>query len=109
MKTAVNSPNLARFGRSAEHSSFDFVQAVCGLAGLAAVRYRFLCVQRFIFTQIPLFPRLRSGHRLFQRPSPQKQTLSNLGHSFGVVFSFPTEITRGPNDKLEKFKCLIGS
>ena len=26
----------------------------------------------------PLFPRLRSGHQLFQRPSPQKQIPSNL-------------------------------
>ena len=25
----------------------------------------------------PFFPRLRSGHRLFQRPSPGKQFLSN--------------------------------
>jgi len=33
----------------------------------------------------------------------------NLGHSFEVVFSFPTEIPRGPNGKFEEFKCLIGS
>ena len=34
-------------------------------------------VQYEVSENNPLFPRLRSGHQLFQRPSPQKQIPSN--------------------------------
>ena len=41
----------------------------------------------------PLFPRLRSGHRLFQRPSPKKQFPSILAGLAGkpVRFRFHLE------------------
>jgi hypothetical protein len=61
MNTAVNPPDKAIF-RRAEHSSLQ--------------NFSF---QRFSFTHPPLLPRnphfraLRSSHRLFQPPSPQKQ------------------------------------
>jgi hypothetical protein len=77
-KTSENSLNTVRFRRSAEHASFDFVQAVCGFVGSGGVRDRSLCVQHFSFAQIP-FSRLGSGHPLFQWPSPQKQTPSIQG------------------------------
>ena len=84
----MNSPDSAKSQRSAENSSFDFVQAVCGFAGLAGFRYRSLGVSAFSISAFqlypnspfprhpPLFPHLRSGHQLFQRPSTQKQTPS---------------------------------
>jgi hypothetical protein len=49
MKTAVNPSDTVKYWRPAEHSSFDFVQAVCGFVGLVGVRYRSLCFQRFSF------------------------------------------------------------
>jgi hypothetical protein len=64
MKAAVNHSDTAKSRRPAEHSSFDFVQAVWGFAGLVGVRYRSLCFQHFSFTQIPFSPpsSLRQGY-----------------------------------------------
>ena len=64
-------PDLARSRRSAEHSSFDFVQAVCGFAGLVGVRYRSLCFQRFSFQHFsfihsPISPPSNLRHLLCQ-------------------------------------------
>jgi alpha-L-fucosidase len=65
MPPPVNSPDSAKSRRSAEHSSFQ--------------RFSF---QHFSFTQTPLFPRnpffprLRSGHRLFQGPPAQSKFLA---------------------------------
>jgi hypothetical protein len=61
MKTAVKSPNPARFWRPAEHSSFQSFSF-----------QHFSSTQIPLFPRNPLFPRLRSGHPLFLRPSPQK-------------------------------------
>ena len=60
MKTAVKSPESAVYRRAAEHSFFQ--------------RFSF---QHFSVTQIPLFPALRSGQWLSQRPSSQKQIPSS--------------------------------
>ena len=66
MKTVVKSPNLARFWRSTEHSSFQ--------------RFSF---QHFSFTQIPLFPRnphfpaLRSDPMALSKASRRKQIPSS--------------------------------
>jgi hypothetical protein len=38
---------------------------------------RFSFTKTPLFSRTPLFPRLRPGHWLFQRPSPQKQIPSN--------------------------------
>jgi hypothetical protein len=55
MNFRPKSPNLAKSRRPAEHSSFDFVQAVCGFAGLAGVRYLSLR-SAFQFSAFQLYP-----------------------------------------------------
>ena len=56
---------------------------------------------RPLFPRNPLFPRLRSGHRLFQRPSPPKQIPSNnrevRGYRSCADFRASTEARREPN------------
>jgi hypothetical protein len=53
--------------------------------------------QRFRFTKIPPFPpqppfpRLRSGHQIFQRPSPQKQFPSNYADEFDEHYRWLNE------------------
>jgi outer membrane receptor protein involved in Fe transport len=54
---------------------------------------------RPLFPRNPFFPRLRSGHRLFQRPSPQKQIPSiSRGYRSGGVSFAPSLGTTSPYD-----------
>lgn len=90
MKSAVNSPDPSRSRRSAKHSSFDYVHAVCGYAGLAGVRDRSLCVQRFSsqrfnFTQIPIFPASGPATGSFNGLHRQSKLLAALCMFFVVL------------------------
>ena len=53
--------------------STDSAKSASGV-GSSFQKFRF---QRFLFTQIPPFPRLWSGYQIFQRPSLQKQIPRN--------------------------------
>jgi len=97
MKTAVNPSDTAKSRRPAEHSSFQ--------------RFSF---QHFSFTQIPLFPRnplfpaLRSGHRLFQRPSPQKQIpISTVVIKIGIAILIGVENKFVANNAGKGFECSV--
>jgi hypothetical protein len=82
MKTAENPSDTAKSRRSAEHSSFDFVQAVCGLAGLAGVRYRSLSVQHFSISALPksppFFPASGPATRSFNGLHPKRKFLATI-------------------------------
>ena len=52
----MNLSAISRSRLSAEHSSFDFVQAVCGFAGLVGVCYRSLR-SAFQFSAFQLYPK----------------------------------------------------
>jgi hypothetical protein len=84
MKTAVNSSASASSWRQAEHSFFDFVHAVCGFAGLAGVRDRSLCVQRFSFQHLPPAMRVSTSS-----DSPEF-AIAHAAFSFTKILLFPT-------------------
>jgi DNA gyrase/topoisomerase IV subunit B len=56
-----------------------------------------------LFPRNPFFPRLRSGHRLFQRPSSQKQFLSSITRFKGLGEISPDEFgfMIGPDMRLD--------
>lgn len=65
MNTAVNSSVTAKSRRPAEHSSFQ--------------RFSF---QHFSFTQIPLFPRLRSAPSFLNDLNPKSKFLAFIPSAF---------------------------
>ena len=52
-----------------------------------------------VFSDNPHFPALRTGHRLFQRPSPQKQCPSNP-----IIIKVPAAKIKASNDTLKPNK-----
>jgi hypothetical protein len=65
-----------------------------------------------LFPRNPFFPALRSGHRLFQQPSPGKQFLSSLHVVFITGFSLLTftvasRVVLGHSGQSEKFRASL--
>ena len=95
----MNFSAISRSRLSAEHSSFDFVQAVCGFAGLVGVRYRSLCVQHFSFqhfsfTPNPPFPRPPISAAYFAEATKAKKA-----SFFAISFAKASSYAKASADK----------